>query len=80
MENWQSDNLKKVQLTLSKGKKKKRDDVDDKDDNDAVITNVSQDRVTVTLCNEELFLSTQHSTHIRQVKMWGGIRTVKMTH
>jgi hypothetical protein len=60
LENWQSDCLKKVQLTLFQGKKKKRDDVDDKDDNDAVITNVSQDKVTVTLCTEKVFLSTQH--------------------
>jgi hypothetical protein len=46
-------------ITLSEGKKKKGDEVDDKGD-DAVRTSVSQDRVTVTLCNEEFFLSTQY--------------------
>jgi hypothetical protein len=35
------------------------DDVADDEDADAVRTSVSQDRVTVTLCTEELFLSTQ---------------------
>ncbi len=51
----------RVQLTLSQGKKKKGDEVaDDEDDDDAVRTNVSQDRVTWTLCTEELFFSTQY--------------------
>jgi hypothetical protein len=40
---------KKVQLTLTQGKKKKRDDVaDDEDDYDVVSTSVSQDQVMVT--------------------------------
>ncbi len=55
MENWDSDSLKKVQLTLSQGKKKKGDEVADYKDNDAVRISVSQDRVTATLCTEELF-------------------------
>jgi hypothetical protein len=46
-----SDSLKKGPLTLSQGKMKKGDDVADVD---AVRTSVSQDRVTVILCNEEL--------------------------
>ncbi len=60
-ESWHSGGLKKVQLTLSQRKKKKEDEVaDDEDDDDAVRTSVSQDRVTVTLCTEALFLSTQY--------------------
>ncbi len=39
---------------------KKGDEVADDEDDDAVRTNVSQDRVTVTLYTEELFLSTQY--------------------
>ncbi len=46
-----------VQLILSKGKKKKGDLVAD---DDAVRICVKQDRVTETLCIEELFLSAQH--------------------
>ncbi len=46
-----------VQLTLFQGKKKKGDEVDD---DDAVRTSVSQDRVTATLCTKKLFLSTQY--------------------
>ncbi len=42
-ENWHSDSKKKVQLTLSRGKKKKGDDVEDEDDDD-VVKPVSQDR------------------------------------
>ncbi len=61
---WNSDSLKQVQLTLSQGKKKKGDEVDDEvddeDDVDVVRTSVSQDRVKVTLCTEELFLVTQY--------------------
>ncbi len=60
MENWHVDSLKKVQLTLSQGKKKKRDDVADDEDDHAVRTTVSEDRMTATLCTEELFLSTQY--------------------
>ncbi len=63
----------KGQLTLSLGKMKKGDDVDD-DHDGAVRTGVSQDRVTAILCTEELFLGIQYialSLHIRQVKMWG---------
>jgi hypothetical protein len=51
---------KKVQLTLSRGKKKKGDEVEDEDDEDVVRISVSQDRVTVTLCNVELFLCAQY--------------------
>ncbi len=52
---------KKVQLTLSQHKKKKGDEAADKeDDDDAVRTSASQDRVTVALCTEKLFLSTQY--------------------
>jgi hypothetical protein len=42
LEIWHSDSLKKIQLTLSQGKKKKGDGVADDEDNDAVRTNVSQ--------------------------------------
>jgi hypothetical protein len=60
-ENWYSDSLKKIQLTLSQGRKKKVDIVaDDEDDGDAVRTRVSQERMTATPCAEELFLSTQY--------------------
>jgi hypothetical protein len=45
--------------TLSWGKKK-GDKVEDEDDDDEVGTIVSQDRVTATLCTEELFLITQY--------------------
>jgi hypothetical protein len=42
-------------------KKKKGDQIaDDEDDNDAVRTSASQDRVTATLCTEELFLIIQY--------------------
>jgi hypothetical protein len=54
LENWLGDSLKEVQLTLSRGKKKKGDKVDD-----AVRTSVPQDRVTAALFTE-LFLSTQY--------------------
>ncbi len=60
MENWHSDSQKKNQLTLSWGKKKNGDEVKDKYDNDVVRTSESQDRVTVTLCTEEMFLCTQY--------------------
>jgi hypothetical protein len=56
--NWHNSSLKKVQLTLSQSKKKKGDEVVDDEDDDAMRTSVSQDRVTATLCIEELFLST----------------------
>jgi hypothetical protein len=36
LENCHSDSLEKVKLTLSQGKKKKGDEVDDGDDDDAV--------------------------------------------
>jgi hypothetical protein len=39
---------------------KKGDDVTDDDDADMVRTSVSQDRVTATLCTEELLRKTQH--------------------
>ncbi len=48
-----------MQLTLSQGKKKKG--AEDEDDDDIVRTSVSQDRVTATLCIEELFLYTQYA-------------------
>jgi hypothetical protein len=40
--------------------KKKGDEIADDEDDDAVRTSVSQDRVTATLCTEESFLSTQY--------------------
>ncbi len=39
---------------------KKGDDVTDDEDTDMDRTSVSQDRVTVTLCTEELLLRTQY--------------------
>jgi hypothetical protein len=52
---------KKIQLTLSQCKKKNGDEVAyDEDDDDAVRTSKLQDRVTGTLCTEELFLSIQY--------------------
>jgi hypothetical protein len=46
MENWHSDSEKKVQLTLSQGKKKKGDEVkDEDDDDDAGRTSGLRDRV-----------------------------------
>jgi hypothetical protein len=39
---------------------KKGDDVADDDNDDMVRTSVSQDRVKVTLCTEELFHRTQY--------------------
>jgi hypothetical protein len=47
------------QNTLFQGKMKKEDDVDDGDHDDVVRTKC-KDRVTVTLCTEELFLRTQY--------------------
>jgi hypothetical protein len=61
LENWHSDDPKKVQLTFSQGKKKKGDEVEDEDDDDVMRTSVSQGRVTVTLCTEKLFLYTQYT-------------------
>jgi hypothetical protein len=52
--------LKKVQLSLSQGERGKGDEVANDEDDDAVRTSVSHDQVTVTLFNEELFLSTQY--------------------
>ncbi len=60
MKNWHGDSQKKVQLTLSRGKKKKGDEVEDEVDDDVMRTSVSQDIVTAILCTEELFLSTQY--------------------
>ncbi len=60
MENWRGHSQKKVQLTLSRGKKKKGDEVEDVVDDDVMRTSVSQDIVTAILCTEELFLSTQY--------------------
>ncbi len=59
-ENRHSGGLKKGQLTLSQGKMKKGDDVADYNDDDAVRTSVSQERVTATLRTEELFLRAQN--------------------
>jgi hypothetical protein len=53
-------NRHRAQLTLCHGKMKKGDDVAGYEDEDAVRTSVSQDRVTATLCTEELFLRTQY--------------------
>jgi hypothetical protein len=41
LENWNNDSLKKVQITLSQGKKKKGDDVADDEDDNEVRTNMS---------------------------------------
>jgi hypothetical protein len=60
LKNWHGDSQKKVQLTLSRGKKKKGDEVEDEVDDDVMRTSVSQDIVTAILCTEELFLSTQY--------------------
>jgi hypothetical protein len=60
LENWHSDSFKKVQLTLSQGKKKKGENVADDEEDDAVRNSGSQDQVTATLCTEELFLSPQY--------------------
>jgi hypothetical protein len=60
VENWHGDDLKKAQLTLSHGKKKEGNEVEDDYDDDVVRTSVSQDRVTAALCTEELFLCTQY--------------------
>jgi hypothetical protein len=60
VKNRQSYSLKKCQLTLSRGKMEKGDDVADDDDGDALRTNVSQDRVTMTMCTVELFLMTRY--------------------
>jgi hypothetical protein len=71
-ENWHSDSLNKIQLTLSQGKKKKREevvddedvddeDVDDADVDDVMRTSESQYQVTATLCTEKLFLLTQYT-------------------
>ncbi len=57
--NMHSDSLKEGQLTLSQDKMKKGDDVVDDEDDDTVITSVSQDQVTATLWTEELHLRTQ---------------------
>jgi hypothetical protein len=43
LENWHSGSLKKVQLILSYGKKKKKDEVADDYDDNAVRTSVSHD-------------------------------------
>jgi hypothetical protein len=58
-ENRHSNSLKRGQRSLCQGKVKKGDDVAD-DEDDVVSTNVSLDRVTVTLCNEELFPRIQY--------------------
>jgi hypothetical protein len=52
-ENWHSDGQKKVQLTLSQCKKKKRDEVEGEDYDDVERNNVSNNRVTMTQCKEE---------------------------
>jgi hypothetical protein len=49
LENWHSDGQKKVQLTLSQGKKKMGDEVEDEEDDDVMRSGVSQDKETVTL-------------------------------
>ncbi len=57
--NWPSDSLKKFLLPLSQGKKMKGDEAADDEDYDAMRTSMPQDRMTATLCSEELFLSIQ---------------------
>jgi hypothetical protein len=59
MENRHGDSLRKCQLTHTEDKMKKGDDVADDEDDDGVGTSMSQEQVTVTLCTEELFLSTR---------------------
>jgi hypothetical protein len=62
LDNWHCDSKRKVQLTLYQGKKKKRDEVEVEDEDDDVVRIcVSQDRVTETLCTEELFLCIQYT-------------------
>jgi hypothetical protein len=79
--NWYGNSLKKIQLTLSQGKKKGDDVADDKDD-DAVKTSVSQDRVTATLCmrNCSSALSIYSSLHISDRSWGGGVWTVSTIH
>ncbi len=61
--------------------KKKGDNVDDEDDDDAVRTSVLQDRVTATLCTEELYISIALSTYQTGKDVGGGrIQTVNTTH
>ncbi len=70
-----SDCLKMGQLTLSQFMVKKGYDVA-VDDDDALKTSVSQNRVTATLCTEEVFLRTQYilialSTYQSGENVWG---------
>jgi hypothetical protein len=54
------DRQKKVRLLFFLSKKKKGHEVEDEDCDDGVRTGVSQDRVTATLCSEDLFLCAQY--------------------
>jgi hypothetical protein len=68
----------KSQLTLSQDMLKKGDVIVVADDDYEVRTSVSQNRVTATLCTEELLLRTQYmlvSPHFSQVKIWGNRRS-----
>jgi hypothetical protein len=59
VKNRRADSLKKWSNFFLGIKKKEYDVADDKDEVD-VITRVSLDRVTATLCTEKLFLRTQY--------------------
>jgi hypothetical protein len=61
LESGHNDSLKKVPLTLSQGKKKKGDEVaDEEDDDNAVRTSVSRNRLTGVMCTKELFTRNQY--------------------
>jgi hypothetical protein len=55
--------LGQIQHALPQVKMRKRDEIADDEDDDAVRTSVSQDHVIATLCSEELFLSTQYTVY-----------------
>jgi hypothetical protein len=58
--NKHSDSLKKSKFTLSEWMLKKGNVVSDADDDDEVRTSALQNRVTATVCTEEVFLRTQY--------------------
>ncbi len=66
-ENWPGDRKKKVQLTLSQGKKKKGDEVEDEDD-DVVRTSVSQDRVSISVSGAHMISSPGSLEPVQAVK------------
>ncbi len=59
---WHSNSLKKFNLLFLRVRRRKGDKIADDEDDDAVKTSVSQDRVTAVLCAKELFLSTQYTS------------------